>query len=518
LHERKFQKALGGLINMEIGLFLSDNQFIEGVLLDVKQDHIVVDVNQNIFYYALQHIKALSKNAKNYHISSEIVHFVDENYLVDVLNALRYNWVSINSLSDQVLFGVLSKISDDHVTVINNSEILYIPKSNICNITSDIPEEQIILMNTQQQLEIPACQIDKQITSEYTQKTIEFERITTIEVPILEISASERTKDENVINEQPEVHPKTKMEIDATILKSPKHNLLNKDVDNKQSDDIIQKTDIQGFISHIGNESNGQIDASVIEMQACQLEKQVIVEQSQTINETKPIKSLESPILKELIGEGVEIDNVPKENSEISSQTILCEVPNLSGVVNQDLVKRVNECLPEEDHPGVLESSSKVSGEEQLFFTESKVKRKKKRVLLTEWSTMNNDQHALASHNNFDEGNELSDYEENSIKTEQPSDRINSLIQPFHDPYPNENFVTLEEKPDTAETTIFQLPVIRINPKAEKEMLEKQYYALMKQAETNCFHMDERQLNLSEEGQYLALLKHAAKRYREFKD
>ena len=49
-------------------------------------------------------------------------------------------------------------------------------------------------------------------------------------------------------------------------------------------------------------------------------------------------------------------------------------------------------------------------------------------------------------------------------------------------------------------------------------MLEKQYYALMKQAETNCFHMAERQINLSEEGQYLALMKHAAKMYHEFKD
>ncbi len=503
---------------MEIGLFLSDNQFVEGVLLDVKQDHIVVDVNQNVFYYALQHIKALSKNAKNYHISSEIVHFVDENYLVDVLEALRYNWVSINSLSDQVLFGVLSKISDDHVTVINNSEILYIPKSNICNITSDIPEEQIILINTQQQLEIPACQIDMQITSENTQKKKEFERITTIEVPNLEISASEETKDEYVINEQPGVHPKTKMDIDSTLLKSTKHNLLNRDVDNKQSDDIIQKTVIQGFISHKGNESKGQIDPSAIEMQASQVEEKVIVEQSQTINETKPIKSLESPILIESIGEEAEIENVTKENPEISSQIISSEVPDLSRLVKHDLVKRVNECLHEEDDPGVLELISNVGGEEHLFFTESKAKRKKKRVLLTEWSTMNNDQHTIASHNNFEEGNELLDYEGNSIKTGHPSDCINSVIQPLYDPYPNEDFVPLEEKIDAAETTLFQFPVIRINPKEEKEMLEKQYYALMKQAETNCFHMAERQKNLSEEEQYLALMKHAAKMYHEFKD
>ena len=49
---------------MEIGLFLSDNQFIKGVLLDVKQDHIVVDVNQNVFYFALQHIQVFQRMLK----------------------------------------------------------------------------------------------------------------------------------------------------------------------------------------------------------------------------------------------------------------------------------------------------------------------------------------------------------------------------------------------------------------------------------------------------------------------
>lgn len=105
MHEQKFQKALGGLINMEIGFLLSDNQFIKGILLDVKQDHIVVEVNQNVFYFAHQHIQVLSKNAKDFHISSKIVHYVNKNYLADVLKALRYNWVSINSLSDGALLG-----------------------------------------------------------------------------------------------------------------------------------------------------------------------------------------------------------------------------------------------------------------------------------------------------------------------------------------------------------------------------------------------------------------------------
>ena len=238
-------------------------------------------------------------------------------------------------------------------------------------------------------------------------------------------------------------------------------------------------------------------------MQDCQVEEQVIVEHTQTINEAKPLKILEVPTIEDPAGEGTEIENVSKENTEVSSQIVSSEAPDFSRLVKRDLLKRINGKSLEEDHPGVLET---------------KGKRKKKRVLLTAWSTMNNDQYAITSHNNFTEGNELQDYEGDSIMMEQPSDPIHSLIQPLHEPYPNEDFVTLEEKPESAETTICQLPVIRINPKAEKEMLEKQYYALMKQAETNCFHMAGRQINLSEEEQYHALMKHAAKMYQEFKD
>ena len=140
MQEQNFQKALDGLINMKISLFVNDKHFIEGVLLDVKQDHIVVDVNQNVYYFALQHIQSLSKNAKDFSVSPEIVHYVNKNYLVDVLKALRYNWVSINTLSDQVLFGVLNTICDDHITVINNSELLYIPNSNLSTINGDLSE------------------------------------------------------------------------------------------------------------------------------------------------------------------------------------------------------------------------------------------------------------------------------------------------------------------------------------------------------------------------------------------
>ncbi|WP_336497256.1 hypothetical protein [Psychrobacillus sp. FJAT-51614] len=137
---------------MKIGLYLSDNQFIEGILLDVKQDHLVVEVNRNILYFSILHIKALSKNAKDFHISEKLVKYLDRNDLTDLLITLRHNWIMINSLSKNALNGVLSSILSDHIILINDKELVYIPKSYISSIYSDISVKDILYLNKKEQL------------------------------------------------------------------------------------------------------------------------------------------------------------------------------------------------------------------------------------------------------------------------------------------------------------------------------------------------------------------------------
>lgn len=495
---------------MEIGLFLRDKQFIEGVLLDIKQDHIIVNVNRKIVYLAFQHIQALSKNAKDLRISTEVVHYLDRDNLIDVLKALRYNWVSINSFSEQLLFGVLSKISDDHITVINNSELLYIPKSYLSTISSTISNEQINLLNTQKQPAIKESQLEDIITSEHTQNTKEIEWVTNVEIPILEMSAIMEA--ENVTYEQSESQHRTREEMYVALLKLLKHNLLNRDVDNELREEPFQDTAVPGFISHTDDKTKRQFDSSVIEVQDCQVEEQVIVEQTQTINVNNLIKSLKAPFIED------SAENITKEISEVNSQAVSSEELNLSRLLKDDLQKQEIKYPLEENLPAVLELSEQLGQEDQSLLKKSSLKRKKKRILLSAWSTMNHDQHVVVNHKNTAKGEETLDCDEGSIKTEQPSDAIISLLQPLYDQYIHEDFITLEEIPESVETTISQAPEIRISPKTKKEMLEKQYYALMKQAETNCFQMSERQLNLSEEGQYHALMKHATKMYYEFKD
>ena len=154
MREQKFEKALGDLKDTKIGLFLSDHQFIEGILLAIKEDHLVIDVNENVFYIARQHIKAISKNAKDFHVSSQIVPYLDKQHLTDLLNVFRYNWVTINGSGNQAHFGVLRTVAEDHIILINNAELFYIPNSYISNIHSTISKDQIIKENNSEQLTI----------------------------------------------------------------------------------------------------------------------------------------------------------------------------------------------------------------------------------------------------------------------------------------------------------------------------------------------------------------------------
>ena len=438
MKEPKLQKVLGDLIDTKIGFILNDYKYLKGVLLDVKQDHIVVDVNKKIFYFALQYIQTISSNTKDYPVSTKVVHYVDKNYLIDVLTSFRNNWVSINSLSGQEVLGVLSRISDDHVTVINNSELLYIPKSYISNINSNISEEEIILINKLEQRALQDSQIEEHMTSEHTLKTKEIELITSTEAPIFEIPTEKETEDENVAIVEPELHTNPRLEIYKVLIKLLKYNLVDADLDDK---------------------SRVQTDTLAVETKDYQVEEQVLVEHSQPTNKTKSIKNLEAPIIEGSVREEMETENATQVNADISSQ-----------LDRPDLLEPVKEYSLEANRIGVLESNNRFGEKERVLVNELKPKHKKKKMLLATSGPMNDDQH------------------------------------------PN-----VEKKAETTEIDTSHLPGVHINPREEKRMLEKQHFALMKHAEKNCDHMAEKDIKVSEEIQYLALLKHTARMYREFK-
>lgn len=111
-------------------------------------------MNQKIVYLAIHQIQALSKNAKDQSIAKEFSPHLVRNDLMDVLIALRYHWVTLNNFSNPTLFGILSSIFEDHIILINNKDLLYIPISHITDISSKISKSDHYFLNKKEQLTI----------------------------------------------------------------------------------------------------------------------------------------------------------------------------------------------------------------------------------------------------------------------------------------------------------------------------------------------------------------------------
>ena len=138
----------------KIGLFLNDKQFIEGTLLEEKEDHLIVEVNEQICYIPLQYIHVITKNLIEFALPTTHKPYIDKNKFADVLEAVKDHWVVINGFSTQVFSGVLSQTFKDHIMLINNQELLYMDKTVITYIYSNITKEHINMVNSMQDVEI----------------------------------------------------------------------------------------------------------------------------------------------------------------------------------------------------------------------------------------------------------------------------------------------------------------------------------------------------------------------------
>ena len=82
----------------------------------------------------------------------------------------------------------------------------------------------------------------------------------------------------------------------------------------------------------------------------------------------------------------------------------------------------------------------------------------------------------------------------------------------------------VSEEPEPADIANSTLSMRKMSPKEEKAMLEKQYFSLMKHAAGYSLQLEEHSEQLKfhihpvSEWQYIALMNHAAKMYRQLRD
>ncbi|MCM3215143.1 DUF2642 domain-containing protein [Niallia taxi] len=138
--EFTFSNALDRLKRFKIRLFLDKDQYVEGTLLDVKEDHLMLEMNGKIYYFALDQIHAITKNAKDNNPLSLEFPLETKKDLNALLEELRYSWVTITCNSNQVFKGMLSKVTKDFLILINKEEQMYILKTSIINIFNGLHE------------------------------------------------------------------------------------------------------------------------------------------------------------------------------------------------------------------------------------------------------------------------------------------------------------------------------------------------------------------------------------------
>ncbi|MGB3101999.1 MAG: DUF2642 domain-containing protein, partial [Psychrobacillus psychrotolerans] len=129
MQKRNFENVLYANEKKSIGLYLANNQFVEGILLDIQENHIVLEVNENTFYIAIHQIQAISKNTTDLSLAKKFSPYLVRNDMTDVLIALRYQWVTVNKYGIPTLYGILSSIFEDHIILINRKELFFIPIS-----------------------------------------------------------------------------------------------------------------------------------------------------------------------------------------------------------------------------------------------------------------------------------------------------------------------------------------------------------------------------------------------------
>lgn len=151
--------ALAPLIDRKIGIFLHHNQFAEGVLLAIKQDHLVVQIDGEIYYFTVEHIPAFTGNINHAQTSQKEVIPHHSNDLMGVLTHLQNKWVTINRFSDQVFSGILSSIQEDHIVVTNDQALHYIAISSIANIHQESKLTRTLMTER-------SSEMNKEITTE----------------------------------------------------------------------------------------------------------------------------------------------------------------------------------------------------------------------------------------------------------------------------------------------------------------------------------------------------------------
>jgi len=488
MQKKNFENVLYANLNKIIGLYLTKNQFVEGILLDIQKNHVVLEVNEKIIYIAINQIHAISKNTKELRLAKEITPHLVRNDLTDVLIALRYHWVTLNNFGNPTLFGILSSIFEDHIILINNKELLYAPITHITDISSEITESDHFFLNKKEQRAIQrmyrlgisegsfeiknenlVAEQDRTILADVGIMADVIDLINKDKAPQNTVTSLLLKESANIV-----VSEQVEASINMGILKDITE-VINTDVleENVFSPQMEEK--LETIILDLVEEEANSV---VIEEQLSQVDDDIHIEEIEHINTTPLEENVVSPQIEEML-ESLNLDLVEANANILVNEEELFQVDDeghreVTELINTDILEENLTSSPFEDQQSIVFS------DEQLSLAQNPLKLKGKDVLLTAWSTMNNDQSTIVLPKKTDLKRKLANPSENKMII-----NGNIGLNEYRSLSNQINKISDLQEDEVSETSEKKKPLLNANVMSKKEvneMLEQQYFALMNYA------------------------------------
>ncbi|WP_419958165.1 DUF2642 domain-containing protein [Psychrobacillus psychrotolerans] len=452
MQKRNFENVLYANEKKSIGLYLANNQFVEGILLDIQENHIVLEVNENTFYIAIHQIQAISKNTTDLSLAKKFSPYLVRNDMTDVLIALRYQWVTVNKYGIPTLYGILSSIFEDHIILINRKELFFIPISHITDISSNISESDLYFSNKKEQLAI-----QKLYRFSISKGSIEVRNENlSVEQDRTKLMANKIVANVTAPLREPEVRKNTTpgelTEKVSTLVSKQEVEAVTIGITDKLVDPIkitgLEDNDTSAKAELEQKGSSG--DLAIAEAIILELEEEV-----------SSIDEVESEVT-DLIAEDKLLDKAIPPQSEEQLEIYLDEI--------KDQIEEEQVSFDSNEELNIPEKRSKVKGKD---------------VLLTAWSSMNSDQSTITLPKKNDLKNKMTPPIENKlVTTSKPelNEQTDYSKQFGGKSDGQDKLDILDNPPRTLEKKKPQLNVNVMSKKEVNEMLEQQYFALMNYA------------------------------------
>ncbi|MFE4814399.1 DUF2642 domain-containing protein, partial [Peribacillus simplex] len=151
MKKQNFQDALNSLIGFNISIISDDKTVHNGVVLDVKSDFIVIQMNPDKqCYFNLNQVYALSKNTKEFQAQMLDHEPTQKQSFTELINELKGHWVTVNRENNLSFDGFLSTVTNNYIVLLNKDKQLYVQLSNILYIFKGMDNKESSENNQQE--------------------------------------------------------------------------------------------------------------------------------------------------------------------------------------------------------------------------------------------------------------------------------------------------------------------------------------------------------------------------------